>query len=320
MREPGPTRRELLRLMQGQPPVRLVPRADLVNVLEYEQQAKRKLPAAAFVQIAGGDRAAFDRITLHPRLIVPVMDMDLTTTLFGDPHFTPILVGPISDQKRFHPDAELATVKGASAAKVAVIVSSRSSVPIETLAAEARTPLWYQVGVQEPAARAQIDKAIKAGCKVLCVTLNPAPPAGWPVFAALKRGVGVPVIAKGVATPADATLALQNGAEGIVVSTHGGSNKPPILTLASIVDAVGGKVPVLIDGSFRRGTDVVKAMAFGAQGVLVGRPVMWGLAAYGAEGVQGVMEMLQTEFARYMAQCGRSTLKAVDRSMVRVHG
>jgi 4-hydroxymandelate oxidase len=317
MRGQQPTRRDVL---SGVAVRQLVPRADLVNVLEYEQQAKRKLPAAAFVQIAGGDRAAFDRITLHPRLIVPVMDMDLTTTLFGDPHFTPILVGPISDQKRFHPDAELATVKGASAAKVAVIVSSRSSVPIETLAAEARTPLWYQVGVQEPAARAQIDKAIKAGCKVLCVTLNPAPPADWPAFAALKRGVGVPVIAKGVATPAAATLALQNGAEGIVVSTYGGSNKPPILTLASIVDAVGGKVPVLIDGSFRRGTDVVKAMAFGAQGVLVGRPVMWGLAAYGAEGVQGVMEMLQTEFARYMAQCGRSTLKAVDRSMVRVHG
>ena len=91
-------------------------------------------------------------------------------------------------------------------------------------------------------------------------------------------------------------------------------------SLAPIVDAVAGKVPALVDGSFRRGTDIVKAMAFGAQGVLVGRPVMWGLAAYGAAGVQGVMEMLQTEFARYMAQCGRSTLKQVDRSMVRVHG
>jgi 4-hydroxymandelate oxidase len=315
------TRREMLRLAQGQapaPPVRLVPRADLVNVLEYEAQARRKLPAAAYAPIAGGDRAAFDRITLHPRLVVPVMDMDLTATLFGDAHFTPVIVGPVSDQKRFHPDAELATVRGASAAKAGVVVSSRSSVPLKTLVAEARTPLWYQVSANDPAVRTQTLDAVQAGCKVICATL--AAPVDWPAFAALKRSLTVPVIAKGITTPAAARLALQNGADGIVVSTYGGSNRPAIITLASIVDAVGGKVPVLIDGSFRRGTDIVKAIAFGAQGVLVARPVMWGLAAYGAEGVQGVLEMLQTEFARYMAQCGRSTLKAADRTMVRVHG
>ena len=71
---------------------------------------------------------------------------------------------------------------------------------------------------------------------------------------------------------------------------------------------MAGKVPVLVDGSFRRGTDILKALAFGAKAVAVGRPVMWGLAAYGADGVQGVIEMLQTELARYMAMCGRSTL------------
>ena len=67
-------------------------------------------------------------------------------------------------------------------------------------------------------------------------------------------------------------------------------------------------MPVLVDGSFRRGTDILKALAFGAQGVLIGRPVMWGLAAYGADGVQGVVEMLQTELARYMGMCGKSTI------------
>jgi 4-hydroxymandelate oxidase len=299
-------------------PVRLVPRADLVNVLEYEVQAKRKLTPAVHALIAGGDRTAFDRITLHPRLLVPVLDMDLSVTLFGDAHFTPIIVGPISDQKRFHPDGELATVKGAATAKAAVIVSSQSSVPLDALAAEAKTPLWYQVNAGDPAAPTQIQNAARAGCKVICVTMRP--PAAWAAFAALKKSATVPVIAKGVTTPEAARLALQNGADGIVVSTYGGSNRPAILTLASIVDAVGGKVPVLIDGSFRRGTDIIKAIAFGAQGVIVARPVMWGLAAYGAEGVQGVLEMLQTEFARYMGQCGRSTLKATDRTMVRVHG
>jgi 4-hydroxymandelate oxidase len=323
MRVAQPSRRQLLGgvgafAAQAAAPLRLVPRADLVNVLEYEAQAKRKLAAPAYALIAGGDRAPFDRITLHPRLCVPVLDMDLSVTLFGETHFTPIVVGPVSEQKRFHPDGELATVKGASTGKAGVVISSRSSVPLATLMAEAKSPVWYQVFANDPAVRTQTLDAVQAGCKVICATV--AAPPDWAAFAALKRSLTVPVIAKGVATPAAARLAIQNGADGIVVSTYGGTNRSPILGLAGIVDAVAGKVPVLVDGCFRRGTDVIKALAFGAQGVLVGRPVMWGLAAYGAEGVQGVVEMLQTELARYMGQCGRSNLKALDRTVVRVHG
>jgi len=92
-----------------------------------------------------------------------------------------------------------------------------------------------------------------------------------------------------------------------------------VLTLPAIVDTVGGRVPVLVDGSFRRGTDILKALAFGARGVLVARPAMWGLAAYGADGVRGIVEMLQTELARYMAMCGRPHLKMLDRSLLRLH-
>ena len=91
-------------------------------------------------------------------------------------------------------------------------------------------------------------------------------------------------------------------------------------TLPKIVDAVAGKAPVLVDGSFRRGTDILKALAFGAQGVIVARPVMWGLAAYGDAGVQSVVEMLQTELGRYMGMCGKSTMKMLDRTVVKVHG
>ena len=81
-------------------PVRLAPRAELVNVLEYEQQAKAKLAPSAYALIAGGDRAAFDRMTLRPRMLSPVLDMDLSVTLFGDAHFTPIL-GPVADRSAF---------------------------------------------------------------------------------------------------------------------------------------------------------------------------------------------------------------------------
>jgi 4-hydroxymandelate oxidase len=314
--------------------VRLAPRAELVNSLEYETQAKLKLEASTYALIAGGDRAAFDRMTLRPRMLSPVLDMDLGVTLFGETHFTPILVGPMADQKRFHPDGELATVIGASAGKAVVMVSSHSSVPLETLAAQTKTSLWYQVFPNEPAARTQIQRAVTAGCKAICVTVGvvPAPPGVRAVataaaidgtaFSALRRGVTVPVLVKGITTPDAAQLALRNGADGIVVSSYGlvsSRKQAPILSLPDIVDSVAGKVPVLVDGSFRRGTDILKALAFGAQGVLLGRPMMWGLAAYGADGVQGVIEMLQTELARYMGMCGRSNLKALDRAMVKVH-
>src|SRR5207244_3434257 len=100
---------------------RLVPRLDLVNTLEFEEQAKRKLAPGMFAEIAGSGRTEFDRITLRPRMCVPVLDMNLSVTLFGDTHFTPIVVGPIEDQKRFHVDGEIGTVKGAAAAKTAIV-------------------------------------------------------------------------------------------------------------------------------------------------------------------------------------------------------
>jgi len=108
-----------------------------------------------------------------------------------------------------------------------------------------------------------------------------------------------------------------------VVSNYRGGNAAALtgtlLLVAPVVQAVGDQIPVLVDGSFRRGTDILKALGLGAKGVLIGRPVMWGLAAYGADGVQGVVEMLQTELARYMGMCGRPSLAAVNSSIVRVH-
>src|ERR1700704_1108590 len=118
------TRRQALQRVAA---VRLAPRDQLVNTLEYEEQAKRALSADVFAAIAGGDRAAFDRITLRPRMLSPALDLDLSITLFGDILFAPVMVGPIANQRRFHADGELATVKGASAAKAAVVVSSDSS-------------------------------------------------------------------------------------------------------------------------------------------------------------------------------------------------
>ena len=148
-------------------------------------------------------------------------------------------------------------------------------------------------------------------------------PIDWAAVEAVLKATSLPVIVKGITRPQDAKEAAARGAKGVVVSNwHGGkaANLPGTqLLIEPVVQAAGDRILVLADGSFRRGTDIVKALAFGAKGVLVGRPVMWGLAAYGADGVQGVVEMLQTELARYMCMCGRPTLAAVNSGLVRVH-
>jgi 4-hydroxymandelate oxidase len=311
---------------------RLAPRDELVNTLEFEEEARKALSASAFAIVAGGDRAMFDRITLRPRMLVPTLDMDLSQTILGDTHFVPIIVGPVADQRRFHPDGELATAKGSAAAKAFMIVSHRSSVPVDEIAAQNKN-FWYQVFASDSAARTQAAEGVKAGARAVVITVGVNPGAAnakptaaavnWTAVERLTQGMTVPVLVKGIVTPADAVAALARGAQGIIVSNYGGllaGRDALILDLPKIVDAVAGKAPVLADGSFRRGTDVIKALAFGAQGVVVARPPMWGLAAYGADGVQTVVEMLQTELARYMGMCGKSTLKMLDRTLLKVHG
>ena len=314
------------------PPSALVPRTDLVNVLEYESQARLVLGPATVAPIVGSDRTVTDRITLRPRMNIPTRDLDLTSTLFGDEHFTPIIVGPIADQKRFHPDGEVAMARGASAAKAAMVVSSDASLPLATIAEAATTPLWLQVYANSPKVKDVLAGANAAKAKAVIVTVNAGTSAGapaktaaidWAAVDTVVKGTSLPVIVKGITSPQDAKEAVAHGAKGVVVSNYRGGNAAALtgtlLLVAPVVQAVGDQVPVLVDGSFRRGTDILKALGFGAKGVLIGRPVMWGLAAYGAEGVQGVVEMLQTELARYMCMCGRPSLAAVNPSLVRVH-
>ena len=145
----------------------------------------------------------------------------------------------------------------------------------------------------------------------------------WTLVDTLRRGIGVPVLLKGIMSPEEAGLAVKHGIQGVIVSNYGGLLTPglaaPMSVLPLIVEAAGGKAVVLIDGGFRRGSDILKALALGARAVLLGRPPLWGLAAYGAEGVQTVLEMLQGELARTMAMCGAANLKAIRPEMVRIH-
>ncbi|XP_008220019.1 PREDICTED: peroxisomal (S)-2-hydroxy-acid oxidase GLO4-like [Prunus mume] len=143
----------------------------------------------------------------------------------------------------------------------------------------------------------------------------------WEDIEWLKSITNLPILIKGVLTHEVARKAVEVVVAGIVVSNHGGHQLDYTPTTISVleeeVDAVGGKVPVLLDGGARRGTDVFKALALGAQAVLVGRPVIYGLAANGEHGVRRVIEMLKDEFELTMALCGCPGVMDITRSHVR---
>ena len=321
------------RHLTGDPPTRLAPREELVNVLEFEAMARLKLSSTIYSTIAGGDRRAFDLMTFRPRRMINSMNLDLTTELFGESMFSPILVGPMAQQQQFHSEGELATVRGASAANTTVVISSRSSYPIDQVANQAKITLWYQVYPEPDVAfvRKQVQRAVEVGCKAVCITVGTSyQSAGvegreidWRVIDQIRQEVSVPVLLKGIMTQEEARAAINREIQGIIVSNYGerfGSGPvSPIESLSSIVDVVARRVPVLIDGNFRRGSDILKALALGADAVLLGRPTIWGLAAYGADGVQTVLELLQSELARSMAGSGRPNIKSLDRTLVRIH-
>ena len=311
---------------------RLTPIDELVNTLDFEAEAERSLATDVYRTVSGSDRAPFERITFRPRLMVNCVNLDLTTEIAGHRLFAPIIVAPVAEQRRCHADGELATIRGASAAKAAVIVSARSSMPFESLAKDAATPLIYQVFAADDGARntSRTQAAVQSGATAVVVTLGatergPRPPnrSDWQAVEALRRGVTVPLVVKGIITADDAKIAMKAGAQAIVVSNYGHAGAPghpaPLDVLADVVAATDGRLDVLVDGGFRRGSDIMKALALGARAVLVGRPVMWGLAAYGADGVQAVVEMLQTELGRVMGCCGTPNLAAITRAHVKVH-
>lgn len=127
-------------------------------------------------------------------------------------------------------------------------------------------------------------------------------------------------IIKGIETHEDAKLCLEHGLDGILVSNHGGrsteTGRGSLEALPEVVAAVNGKIPVLVDGGVRRGTDVFKALALGAKGVGIGRPMLWGLGSFGQAGVDRVLEILQAELKLVMGNCGTQTIADISREYV----
>ncbi len=149
-----------------------------------------------------------------------------------------------------------------------------------------------------------------------------SPEQSWEQIDWLRKVTTRPVVLKGILHPGDALLAIQHGADAVFVSNHGGrqldSVPATIDALPAISDAVAGRIPLLLDGGIRRGSDVVKALALGANAVAVGRPVLWGLAVDGEPGVSHVLETLRSELERTLMLCGCASVRAVTRDLVRV--
>ncbi len=146
------------------------------------------------------------------------------------------------------------------------------------------------------------------------------PSLTWEFVSRLKDTTDMHVLVKGIVRGDDARRAIERGADGIIVSNHGGRANPSgrgtIESLGEVVNAVEGRVPVLVDGGFRRGSDILKALAMGADAILIGRPYIWGMAAFGQEGVEKVLDILKTELMLAMQLHGVPSLSGLDGSFV----
>jgi 4-hydroxymandelate oxidase len=344
--------------------------ADLFSIPQYEARAKGLVSVPAWEYYDQGcaddltvrwNREAFQRLRLESRVMVDVETIDTSTTLLGRSLPHPILLAPAAAHMLVHPEGEVATARGASAAAATMVLSANANCAVEAVVAAATQPLWFQLYVDRDRAIAKdvIQRAERAGCKALCVTLDqpviyardrsnrqtdalrslPLPnvprilPGGvtqtsanrtrsltWKDLEWFRSVTTLPIVLKGVMHPDDAEQAVQAGADAIIVSNHGGRALDGVAAtidaLPRVADRVARRMPVLMDGGIRRGGDVLKALARGADAVLIGRPYLYGLAVNGSEGVQHIVEILRRELETAMALTGRTAIAQIDRTVL----
>ncbi|HZU03197.1 MAG TPA: alpha-hydroxy acid oxidase [Ktedonobacteraceae bacterium] len=299
------------------------------------------------------NRTAFERIRLRPRVLVDVQICDLRTTVLSTPISMPIMIAPTAFHRFAHPEGECATAQGAGNAGALMVVSTSSTFSLEDIARAASGPLWFQLYVSNrKSSERLVHRAEAAGYRAIVLTVDSPRwghkersirsgfsvpvkanfteedateelvPLTWESLAWLRSLTSLPIVLKGILTAEDALLAVEHGVNGIVVSNHGGRQldgaSASVEVLPEVVEAVAGRCEVYLDGGIRRGTDVLKALALGARAVLVGRPILWGLAAKGAEGVSHVLNLLHSELELAMVLAGRPTIASIDSSLVNI--
>ncbi|MBO1751995.1 alpha-hydroxy-acid oxidizing protein [Actinotalea sp. BY-33] len=345
----------------------------LTALAEHEDKAAALLPAEVYDYFAAGagaettlheSRTAWEHYRVRPRVLRDVGRVDLPTSLLGAEVSSPVVLAPTAFQGLAHAEGERATARAAAATGSLLALSTRSSTPLEEVAAAGSAPWWFQVYAMRDRdlTLRLVERAVSAGARALVLTgdtpyvgikrrvtgtriaipddhflvnlqqhLDPGradarraaeqdPTITLEAISWLAEASGLPVLVKGVLRGDEAVACLDAGAAGVVVSNHGGRQLdravPSAIALPEVVDAVAGRAPVLVDGGIRSGLDCLVALALGASAVMVGRPVVWGLAAGGEAGVVEALEALRADLTHVMALTGAASLADLDRSLV----
>ncbi|HLY08807.1 MAG TPA: alpha-hydroxy acid oxidase [Planctomycetota bacterium] len=296
---------------------------------------------------------AFQSLLLSPRCLRDVTGIDTRVSLLGLDLPHPILISPTASHGLVHPDAEVATAQGAGAAGALLIVSTFATKSLEEIAKAAGGPLWHATYVMKDrgATKDLFQRAKAAGFRAIVIPVDspvvgardrehrtyrfkdrkpvsfaeyPANywryPTTWKDLDWARGATDLPIVLKGILHPEDADQAVRSGASAVFVSNHGGRNldtlPSTIEVLPRVAETVAGRVPILLDGGVRRGTDALKALALGARAVSLGRPSLYGLALGGARGVAGVVHVMRNELEMAMALVGRPTIASLDPSVV----
>jgi 4-hydroxymandelate oxidase len=295
------------------------------------------------------NRRAFDRWVIRPRVLTGAYPPDPATEILGTRIGFPVLVAPWAYQRLAHPDGEVATARAAARAETIMVVSTTALDRLEDVAGASAFAKWWQLYVftDRGLTEEMLHRVHAAGFGAVCFTVDfPVgglrhrdtrsgfdvpiglpqddmvfdPNITWGDLEWIRGLAPFPLLVKGILTAEDARIAVEHGVDGIVVSNHGGRQldgvAAGITALPEVVEAVQGRVPVLVDGGVRRGIDVFKALALGAAAVMVGRPAAWGLAVAGEEGVVDVLGILRAELENAMTLAGVRTVAEITPAFV----
>ena len=298
------------------------------------------------------NRSAFDRLAIRPHYLVGKPAPDLRTELLGQPLSMPIITAPMGAHGLAHQSAELGTARGTAEAGSLMTVSTMANRSIEDIAAASSGPKWFQLYLPQDRGEAQalLRRAETAGYRAIVFAIDAFAPGSsdatirmqfkmpstlqlvnagksgyktslsWDDVQFIRQNTKLPVVLKGVLTPEVARQALAHGVAAVQVSNHGGRQldgvPAAIDALSAVVDAVQGRVPVIMDSGIRRGTDVFKALALGANAVAIGRPVLYALSLGGAMGVHSLYERLREELKRDMMIAGLASVREFNRQYV----
>jgi isopentenyl diphosphate isomerase/L-lactate dehydrogenase-like FMN-dependent dehydrogenase len=295
------------------------------------------------------NRESIDALAFRPRVLRDVGTVDASTTLLGSALRIPYLLAPVGNLNDYHADGTDGVVRAAVRFGTLPVIGSLSTPDLLATARTADGPKWFQLYTRGDPAWIDdiVGRVREAGYAVLVVTVDSAyfgirerlihgastvggaardegrfyqARLTWDDVLRIKSIAGIPVVLKGIQTGEDAEQAVQAGFAAVWISNHGGREidhaRGSMEMLAEIVPVVAGRVPVIVDGGFYRGTDVVKAMALGANAVANGRVYSFALAADGEAGVVRLLEIVEREMQNAMGLLGVTSLALLNASHV----